>query len=360
IAVSASATENFHSFAVDVGVSTSNAAVDGSVIVVVVNASDDPVAKASVTGTVHAGESLDVTASDGFTALLLAGGAAISGGSAGVAVSVVVIDRHGRVDAGGGANSDLQARGGHGLKVSASQTEDLKLIAVGGAGGDSAGVAGSVVVDIQTNHTLAHVGDGVTVGGPSAGVEVSATDTTTDLSLAGTIGIGGTAGVGVGVVVDVFSKDTEASIGKGASGKAITVSGNVVVSAKSTETFTEISVGGGFGGTAAVNVQAAVPVINVTTKAFVADGTSSLDGEVVSAGGSVGVTADEAMTLNVIAGNISGGGSAAVGAAVSVPVVSKETHAWIGNHAKVGAAGGSAITVPTGTYTLEAKDTRFN
>src|SRR5581483_8759922 len=180
----------------------------------------------------------------------------ISGGSAGVAVSVVVIDRHGRVDAGVGANSDLQARGGHGLKVSASQTEDLKLIAVGGAG---AGVAGSVVVDIQTNHTLAHVGDGVTVGGPSAGVEVSATDTTTDLSLAGTIGIGGTAGVGVGVVVDVFSKDTEASIGKGASGKAITVSGNVVVSAKSTETFTEISVGGGFGGTAAVNVQAAVP-----------------------------------------------------------------------------------------------------
>src|SRR5581483_2465882 len=169
-----------------------------------------------------------------------------------------------------------------------------------------------------------------------------------------------TAGVGVGVVVDVFSKDTEASIGKGASGKAITVSGNVVVSAKSTETFTEISVGGGFGGTAAVNVQAAVPVINVTTKAFVADGTSSLDGEVVSAGGSVGVTADEAMTLNVIAGNISGGGSADVGAAVSVPVVSKETHAWIGNHAKVGAAGGSAITVPTGTYTLEAKDTRFN
>ena len=77
----------------------------------------------------------------------------------------------------------------------------------------------------------------------------------------------------------------------------------------------------------------------MTTKAFVADGTSLANGEVIGAGGSVGVTADETMSLNVIAGNISGGGSAAVGAAVSVPVVSKETHAWIGNFAQVDGAG---------------------
>jgi hypothetical protein len=102
-----------------------------------------------------------------------------------------------------------------------------------------------------------------------------------------------------------------------------------------------------------------VPVISVTTKAFVADGTSLANGEVISAGGSVGVTADEAMSLNVIAGNISGGGSAAVGAAVSVPVTSKETHAWIGNFAQVdGAGNGSPITVGTGSYTVAAKDTR--
>ena len=66
------------------------------------------------------------------------------------------------------------------------------------------------------------------------------------------------------------------------------------------------------------------------------------------------------MTLNVIAGNISGGGSAAVGAAVSVPVVTKETHAWIGNFAQVGAAGNTAITVPTGTYAVTSEDTRFD
>ena len=104
-----------------------------------------------------------------------------------------------------------------------------------------------------------------------------------------------------------------------------------------------------------------MPVISVTTKAFVADGSSGPNGEVIGAGGSVGVTADETMTLNVIAGNISGGGTAAVGAAVSVPVVTKETHAWIGNYAKVDAAGnGSPITVGTGSYTVASKDTRFD
>ena len=113
-----------------------------------------------------------------------------------------------------------------------------------------------MIVDIQTNTTLAHIGNNVTVGGSSTGVKVEATDTTTDPRLAGTIGIGGTAGVGVGVVVDVFSKDTEASIGNGGS---ITVSGNVTVGATSTETFNAIAVGGGFGGTASVNVQAACP-----------------------------------------------------------------------------------------------------
>ena len=67
ITVSATSTENFHELALDVGVSTSNAAVDGSVIVVVINATDDAVASAQVSGTVHAGGSFDILASDDLT-----------------------------------------------------------------------------------------------------------------------------------------------------------------------------------------------------------------------------------------------------------------------------------------------------
>ena len=60
---------------------------------------------------------------------------------------------------------------------------------------------------------------------------------------------------------------------------------------------------------------------------------------VIRAGGSVRISADEALDLDVIAGNISASGSAAVGAAVAVPVVTKNTHAWVGNFTVLSGAG---------------------
>ena len=50
----------------------------------------------------------------------------------------------------------------------------------------------------------------------------------------------------------------------------------------------------------------------------------------------------------MIAGNFSGGGTAAVGAAVAVPVITKETHAFIGDFASVSAKGGAGLLVKTG------------
>ena len=356
ITVSAASTENFHELAIDFGGSSSSAAVDGSVIVVVLNAGDDAIAKAEVGGTVHSSHSFGITASDSMTALLLAGGAAISGASAGVAFSVIVIDRHGRVDAGVDANANLQASGGTGLTVSATQSEDLTLLAVGGAGGDSVGIAGSADIDLLVDHTLAHIDSNVTIGGSTAGLAVAATDDTKVLGLAGTLAIGGTAGVGAGVDVEDINKDTEAWVNTGGTA---TVTGNATIDAISTENITSISVGGGFGGTAAVNVNAGVSVIDVTTKAFVADGTSGNHAKIF-ADGSVRVAADETLTLNEIAGNISGGGSAAVGAAVAVPVVTKNTYGYIGNWAEVNGAGGTALPVKTGNYSVGTIDTRFN
>ena len=362
ISVAATSTEDFFMAAVDVGGSSSSAAVDGSIIVVVFNPTDDlahAVAAASIGGTIHAGGSLGVTASDTVTGTMLAGGLAISTSSAGVAISVVVIDRNGRVDAGVGSGSDVEANGGTGLTVSATQHVTFTLLAMGGAGGDSAAVAGSVVVDVMSDTTLAHVDPTVTIGhGSTTGVAVAASDTTKILALAGTLAIGGSAGVGVGVDVEVLTKDTEASIGNGGT---INTTGNVTTDATSSETVTSISVGGSFSGTAAVTVNAAVSAYNVTTKAFIADGTTPSNGAKVFADGSVRVAADEKLELNVIAGNISGGGSAAVGAAVAVPVVTKQTHAWIGNDAQVNAKGlGTPLDVVTGSYVVAAVDTRFN
>ncbi len=55
------------------------------------------------------------------------------------------------------------------------------------------------------------------------------------------------------------------------------------------------------------------------------------------------------MDLDVIAGNISGAGSAAVGGAVAVPVITKNTHAFIGDHARVNGKGDGALGVKSGS-----------
>ena len=209
----------------------------------------------------------------------------------------------------------------------------------------------------MSNTTRAHIDSNATVSGPSAAASVSATDTTSILGISGAVAIGGTAGVGAGVDVEVINKDTEAWIANLAQ---VNVSGNAAVSATSSESATSIAVGGGFAGDVAVNVNVAVSVYNITTKAFIAGGPLLTDGATVNAGGSAGVSADEQLSLNMIGGNLSASGTAAVGAAASVPVVTKETHAYIGDHAKVNAAGASGVSAATGKVSLLATDTHFD
>ena len=58
------------------------------------------------------------------------------------------------------------------------------------------------------------------------------------------------------------------------------------------------------------------------------------DGASIAADGSVRIAADEKLDLDLVAGNISGGGTAAVGAAAAVPVITKTTTAYIGDYAQ--------------------------
>src|SRR4029078_8980345 len=68
---------------------------------------------------------------------------------------------------------------------------------------------------------------------------------------------------------------------------------------------------------------------------------------------------DKRIKLDIAAGNISGGGTAAVGAAVSIPIINKNTTAFIGNSAHVNAKGMSAADVKTGVYSVTNIDPRF-
>ena len=71
------------------------------------------------------------------------------------------------------------------------------------------------------------------------------------------------------------------------------------------------------------------------------------------------VAASETMGLDVISGNVSISGSASVGAAAAIPIVTKTTEAYVGANAEVNARGLSDVSAATGAFTLSEEDTRF-
>ncbi len=200
----------------------------------------------------------------------------------------------------------------------------------------------------RTHATL----DGTTTSGGT--VAVSASDLTTDTSVAGQLAVGGTAGVGVGADVEVITKDTEATIAPFAS-VTTTGTGDITVESSSSETMIQVAAGLAIGGEAGVSVNVGVSAISVRTDATIGTHSTAI------AAGSVGVTANEALQDDVVTGDIAVGGAAGVGVAAAVPVITKNTDATIGDYATVtGAGGGGGVTVNNGNFTVQGQDTRFN
>ncbi|MGH3050471.1 MAG: hypothetical protein ACRDLK_09955, partial [Gaiellaceae bacterium] len=230
VTVQALSTETLFELAVGGAASGSSAAVTGSFIVVVMDEATGAGTYASIgAANVTSGGQTHVKASDTEDKLeMYAGNVSISASSAGVGVSVTVLVRQGTVDAHVAKSANLTVGS---LLVEAIQDTTYILVAGAGAGGDTAGVAGSVVVDVPEDDTTATL-DGTTTS--SGAVSVKATDTTNITSVAGQISVGGDAGVGVGVDVEAITKTTTAQISPTAS-VTTTNGGDVTVDANSSE-----------------------------------------------------------------------------------------------------------------------------
>ncbi len=353
--------------------------VTGSFVVLVLNPSDSsPGTRAYIDGgprqatVVHAGGNVTIQAEDNASNIGLYAGQVSVGGSAGVGISAAVLVRSGIVDAWIAGGDDIWAKGATGLTIGATQNEDVTLIAVGGTVGGSAAVAGSATVDVLNNVTHAHIDRGATINSNNAGasgtegVSLSATDTTTIKGVAGQIAVGGSAGIGAGADVEVLNKDTQAWIDPQVS---VLANGSVTIDAASSENVISISAGVSAGGSVGVALNAAVSVFTIVTKAFVGEVCSAQAVNATScatsratilAGGSARISANEQLTLNVIAGSIAIGGEVGVGASAAVPIVNKTTSSFIGDNSVVRALGnGAGLTVNTGGYSVTPVDTRF-
>lgn len=99
------------------------------------------------------------------------------------------------------------------LTVNANGTPRIENIGIGVGAGGTAGVTGSVAVNMIANNVTAHIGNGANVVADGS-VGVVATSDEQIANYAGVLGGGGTAGVGVSVSVNQINGTTSATVGE--------------------------------------------------------------------------------------------------------------------------------------------------
>ncbi|WP_293776099.1 leukotoxin LktA family filamentous adhesin [uncultured Oxalicibacterium sp.] len=250
------------------------AGVNGSVAVTTLEGS----VIAGVDGSALTGAAIDVNAKADNDLDIIAGGVA-GGGTAGVGATVIVTTLNQQTNAYTQGASVLNATGQTRIQAAASQ--DVNVVGMTGAGGGTAGVAGTVNVLVASGQTKAAIGAGSKVNDQATGatqdVLVDADDKIDTRSTLGTLGVGGTAGVGAGADIQVIRSGAIAEVGQNANVKA---GRDIKVTADNQRDINSLSVaaaGGGF-----VGAGAGISVVSVASGAS-SDASSSLDSSLSNA-----------------------------------------------------------------------------
>jgi hypothetical protein len=295
----------------------------------------------------------------------IAGGAALSlssGTGVGLAVAVNVISGF-DTTAAIGVGADVDATGAVSVIATAAlnpTSESVPVLGTVGLTSFAAGVAASVSggagggsssVNVIFIDTAAYVDDlaAVTAG---SNLTVRATDQVTLFTAAGGIGatVSGNAGVGIGIDVTVFDRDTLAWVGNRADLEA--TSGNVVVEATSVENVTSIAASFGLSVSSGPGVSGSVvvQVLLTETRAYVEGGIVG-DRTEVTAGGDVTIRADADLTALLLAGGVAfSGGGAGFGIASTVLVHTDTVEATVGDSVLVTSAGTNGVLVSATSF----------
>jgi len=309
------------------------------------------------TATAHG--SVDVTASD-TPALNIVAGTLAGSTSVGVAASVAINSIGDTVQAGVDGSS-VTADSGNVQVLSTYQADMTKQIVVGGGGGSTVGIAGSVDVNRIDNNVQASVTNQSTVAAYDDVTVIAQTGTALN-PIVGSVSVGGSAGIGGSVLLDEFSDDTQAFIsgnstvhGSGnapvtvpkADGTTATQSASgVFVIATTNIHVTEVTINGGVGGTVGVSGTVDVDLIGDTTRAYI-DGSTvnpATDSSADNAAQAVFVRAANNTTVDVNAGTGAIAGTAAVGATSDTTLIHNLTQASIKNNAQVNARSDVEVT----------------
>lgn len=277
---------------------------------------------------------VSVTAKDETELNTVAGSGAVSGNTGvGLTAAVEVVNK--KASAIVGDNAEVTGRS---LTVKAENTSSSVTSAAGLGVGGTAGLAGAASETFVNQETDAHVGKNANVN-VEKGAEILANSTFTQGATAGSIGVGGTVGIGISNATVSLHAVTKAYADDGA---VISGGNQVKISADHTTKLTYATVAGGIGGTVGVSGNAAVNIIDTETKAYTGKN-SALSAD--EAGDGISITASDTTELHGGNGGaaigISGGGA---GVAVGVTNLKKNTSAYADQKAKLDSKGQVAIS----------------
>lgn len=219
------------------------------------------------------------------------------------------------------------------VSVTAKDETELNTIAGSGAASGNTGVGLTAAVEVVNKKTSAIVGDNAEVTGSS--LTVKAENTSSSVTGAAGLGVGGTAGLAGAASETFVNQETDAHVGKNAN---VTVKKGAEILANSTFTqgATAGSVGGG--GTVGIGISNATVSLHAVTKAY-AD-----DDAVISGGNQVKISADHTtdLTYATVAGGV--GGTVGVSGNAAVNIIDTETKAYTGKSSALSADDGISIT----------------
>lgn len=274
---------------------------------------------------------VSVTAKDETELNTIAGSGAASGNTGvGLTAAVEVVNKK------ASAIVDDNAKvTGSSLTVKAENTSSSVTSAAGLGVGGTAGLAGAASETFVTHTTDAHVGKNTQVSAVN-GVDILADSNFKQGATAGSVGAAGTVGVGISNATVSMNAVTKAY----ADDDAVISGGNQVkISADHTTDLTYATVAGGVGGTVGVSGNAAVNIIDTETKAYTGKKSA------LSADDGISITASDTTELHGGNGGaaigISGGGA---GVAVGVTNLKKNTSAYADQNAKLDSQGQVAIS----------------
>ena len=212
------------------------------------------------------------------------------------------------------------------VSVTAKDETELKTIAGSGAVSGNTGVGLTAAVEVVNKKASAIVGDDAKVTGSS--LTVKAENTSSSVTSAAGLGVGGTAGLAGAASETFVNQETDAHVGKNAN---VTVKKGAEILANST--FTQVATANGVGGsgTAGLGISNATVSLHAVTKAY-AD-----DGAVISGGNQVKISADHTtdLTYATFAGGI--GGTAGLSGNAAVNIIDTETKAYTGKKSALSA-----------------------